>query len=105
MDQLNYIPLLDGVAWLKIIDGPQVGDVKSCKRGEDLEAHVEYTQGFNGDDLCTWNFLKKDKTKINFALIEAFCKTFWTILNFKFILGVSWPFYVEFFSQSINPMF
>ncbi len=79
LDQLNYIPLLDGVAWLKIINGPQLGDVKFCKGGEHLEALVEYTQGFNGDDLCTWNFLKKDKTKVNFALIKAFCKTFWTI--------------------------
>lgn len=79
LDQLNYIPLLDGVVWLKNIDGTQVGDVKSCKGGEDLEALAEYTPSFNGNDLCTWFFLKKDKTKVKFSLIKTLCKNFWTI--------------------------
>jgi hypothetical protein len=38
---------------IKVVDGPQVGDVESCKGGEDLKALAEYIQDSNGDDLCT----------------------------------------------------
>ncbi len=61
---------------IKVVDGPQVGDVESCKGGEDLKALAEYIQDSNGDDLCTWNFLKKDKTKVNFSLIKHFARLF-----------------------------